>query len=36
VDLRAVIRDQSSTKLRLVKKNQVFPFENFAGIRLEQ
>jgi prepilin-type N-terminal cleavage/methylation domain-containing protein len=36
VDLRAVIRDQSSTKLRLVKKNQVYPFENFAGIRLEQ
>jgi prepilin-type N-terminal cleavage/methylation domain-containing protein len=36
VDIRAVIRDQSSTKLRLVKKNQVYPFENFAGIRLEQ
>jgi prepilin-type N-terminal cleavage/methylation domain-containing protein len=36
VDVRAVIRDQSSTKLRLVKKNQVYPFENFAGIRLEQ
>ncbi|HET9238318.1 MAG TPA: prepilin-type N-terminal cleavage/methylation domain-containing protein [Oligoflexus sp.] len=36
VDVRAVIRDQSSTSLRLVKKNQVYPFENFAGIRLEQ
>lgn len=36
VDVRAVVRDQSSTKLRRVNKNQVYPFENFAGIRLEQ
>jgi hypothetical protein len=36
VDVRAVVLDQASSGLKLVKKTQVYPFENFASIRLEQ
>jgi len=36
IDIRSLYRDQSSLSLRLVQKTQVFPFENFARIRLEQ
>ncbi len=36
VDVRAMHRDQSGTQLKLVQKTQVYPFENFASIRLEQ
>lgn len=36
VEVRAVVLDQASTGLKLVKKTQVYPFENFASIRLEQ
>jgi prepilin-type N-terminal cleavage/methylation domain-containing protein len=36
VDVRAMYRDQSEKNLKLVQKTQVYPFENFAKIRLEQ
>jgi prepilin-type N-terminal cleavage/methylation domain-containing protein len=36
VDIRAMYRDQSERGLKLVQKTQVYPFENFAKIRLEQ
>jgi type II secretory pathway pseudopilin PulG len=36
VDVRAMYRDQSGESLKLVQKTQVYPFENFASIRLEQ
>lgn len=36
VVVRAMHRDQSGTQLKLVQKTQVYPFENFASIRLEQ
>lgn len=36
VDVRAMYRDQSGNNLKLVQKTQVYPFENFARIRLEQ
>jgi prepilin-type N-terminal cleavage/methylation domain-containing protein len=36
VYLRALYLDQSEKSLKLIQKTQVYPFENFARIRLEQ
>lgn len=36
VYVRALYRDQSEQRLKLIQKTQVYPFQNFARIRLEQ
>ncbi|WP_141733791.1 PulJ/GspJ family protein [Oligoflexus tunisiensis] len=36
VDVRSMVIDQSSSALKVARKTQVYPFENFANIQLEQ